>query len=134
MNAVEAVFAALLLGMPIWFVARAWHIYLGLSANSRGRLLQLRMGLMLISVSAGIWIAVFALLFSEDYSIDAASLTRNVPIGILGLIDILLCIAAFGCSEVWRSVDKESIRLRRAIGFSSGVLVLVWLFVLTNPH
>lgn len=134
MKVSEAVLAALLLGMPVWLVARAWRSYLTLGVNSGGKLLQMQMGLILISVSAATWIVVFALMFLEDYSIGVRSLTQNLSPMTLGLVNILLCIGALGCSEIWRNSGPENTRLKRAIGVSSGVLMLVWLFLLANPH
>ena len=134
MRVIVAIFAALLLGTPLWLVPRAWRSYHRLGVSSSGELLRMRAGLALISVSAASWIAVFSLTVLEDYSVAARSLAQNLSPVVLGLINILLCVAAFGCSEAWRSSAHENGAVRRAIGIGSAALTLVWLFILANPH
>jgi hypothetical protein len=134
MRVIAAVlFAVLILGVPVWLVARAWRTYLRLDVNCRAKLVRMRIGLALISVSAATWIVMFALIALAHYSVAVRFVLQNVPPMVPGLINILLCVAAFGCSEAWRNSADENRALKRAIGVSSGALILVWLFLLANP-
>jgi uncharacterized protein YacL len=134
MNIIEAILAALFLGIPLWFVAKAWRSYLRLDVNSGGRSFQTRIGLALISVSAAMWIAVLVLISLQDYSRSVWFLARKVSPMVLGFINIVLCVVAFVCSETWRNSAQDNTALKRSIGISSGVLILVWLFLVANPH
>lgn len=93
----------------------------------------MQIGLIFISVSAATWVAVFALMILEDYSIGL-TLAQNLSPMVVGLFNILLSIGAFACSGVWQNSGDENKRLKRAIGVASGVLILIWLFIFANPH
>ena len=80
------------------------------------------------------WIAVFALMVLEDHSSAAKSVATNLSPAILGFINLLLCVGAVICSLFSRKPAQKSLPLRKAIGLSSGCLILIWLFLLANPH
>lgn len=90
------------------------------------------MGLVIVSVSVAIWVVMFALMILGDYIIGARSLLQHLPPMPVELVDIFLCLGAFGCSGIWRNSAQENTRLKRAIGVSSGVLMLVWLILLVS--
>lgn len=127
-------FIALLVGVPVWLVSRAWRRYISLDHLALGDSLQMRVALSFISVSTGMWIVVFALMLLEDHSSRAKSVATNLSPAIFGFINLLLCVGAIVCSRFSRAAAQKSLPLRRAIGLSSGCLMLIWLFLLANPH
>ena len=127
-------FFALLVGVPVWLVSRAWRRYISLDHVALGDSLQMRLALSFISVSAGMWIVVFSLMLLEDFSNGARSVATNLSPTIFGFVNLLLCGGAVVCSRFSRKPAQKSLPLRRAIGQSSGCLMLVWLFLLANPH
>jgi hypothetical protein len=130
----ESVVIALLLGIPLWLVARAWFRYLRLNRTAAADLSQMRMGLALISATTILWMAMLLLMILEDYSARARSVAQNVAPGPLGSINLLLCFGALMCSRFGRKSAQDTTPLRRAIGVSSGCLMVIWLFFLGNPH
>ena len=127
-------FIALLVGIPVWLVSRAWRRYISVDHVALGDSLQMRAALSFISVSTVMWIAVFALMVLEDHSSGAKSVATNLSSAILGFINLLLCVGAVICSLFSRKPAQKSLPLRKAIGLSSGCLILIWLFLLANPH
>jgi hypothetical protein len=47
---------------------------------------------------------------------------------------LLFCAGALICSRLDRRSAHPTAILRRNIALSSGLLMLIWLFVLSNPH
>jgi hypothetical protein len=133
MKAIEIIFVAVFVGLPLWFIASGWHSYMRLGANSIGSH-QMGIGLALVSISASMWIAVLVLMFWEDYSVSARFVAQKVSPMVLGLVNILLCIAALGFSLVWRNSNRDDGGLKRAISISGGILMLGWLLFSANPH
>jgi hypothetical protein len=130
----DLAFVALLCGVPLWLVLRAWRRYLAIDRASVDHLFQMRTGLTLISLTTSMWFALFALMVMEDHSAEARSLAANVSPGILGLINLLFCAGGIVCSGLGQRPDQQTGPLRRAMGASSGFLMLIWLFLLANPH
>ena len=127
-------FIALIVGVPVWLVSRAWRRYIALDHVALGDSLQMRAALSFISVSTGMWIAVFTLMLLEDHSSGAKSIATNLSPAMFGFINLLLCVGAVVCSRFSRKPAQKSLPLRRAIGLSSGCLMLIWLFLVANPH
>ena len=130
----ELIFAAALLGIPLWLVARAWVRYLALGPLSAEELLRMRVGLALVSITTILWVAVLALMAFEDYSAGAKSIARGLSPGAVGLVNLGLCVGGLVCSFVGLRSARESVRLRIAIAASSGCLMFFWLFIAANPH
>lgn len=126
-------FIALLVGIPLWLVSMAWRRYISVDHVALGESRQMRAALLFISVSTAMWIGVFALMLLADHNSGAKSLATNLSPGIVGFINLLLCVGAVACSR-FRKPAQKSLPLRRAIGLSSGCLMLIWLFLLVNPH
>jgi len=97
-------------------------------------LLQLRVGLALVSVSTILWFAVAALMALEDYSAGAKTIARNLSPGAVGLVNLALCVGGLVCSFFGLKSAQESVRLRIAIAAGSGCLMFFWLFIAANPH
>ena len=127
-------FIALLMGVPVWLLSMAWRLYISLDHVVLGDSLQMRVALSFISVSTGMWIGVFALMLLEDRSSGAKSVAAHLSPAIFGFINLLLCVGAVVCSRFSRKPSQRTLPLKRAIGLSSGCLMLIWLFLLANPH
>jgi len=127
-------FIAFLFGVPLWLVWRAWRRYLAVNRASAADLFQMRMGLTLISLSTCMWCAVLVLMILEDHSAEAKSLARNVSPAMLGLFNLLFCTGALVCAGRGLRFAQQTGALRRAIGASSGCLMLAWMALLANPH
>lgn len=130
----ELAFVALLFVVPLWLVLTAWSRYLAVDRASIEDLFQMRTGLMLISLTTSTWFATFALMLLEDHSAQAKSLATNLSPATLGLINLLFCSGALVCSARGLRSARQTAPLRRAMGASSGFLMLIWLFLLANPH
>lgn len=130
----ELIFFVALFGIPLWLLLRAWSRYFALDRSLGSAWLRMQTGLILVSVSTIMWIAVFALMILEDYNSEAKSIARNVSPGPLELINLLFCAGALVCSGFWRRSDPQSARLRGAIAVSSACLMLIWLILAANPH
>src|SRR6478609_2320886 len=88
-------------------------------------LFQMRIGLPMITVSTGMWFAALAIMFLSEHSARARSLANDLSPGILGLINLLLCAIGLSCSARGLRSVRETGPLRRAIGASSGCLMLM---------
>jgi len=130
----ELAFVAFLFGVPLWLLLRAWRTYLAVSRTAVEGLFQMRIGLTLITLSTAMWFAVLVLMLLEDHSAEAKSLAINLSPGMLGLINLLFCAAGLVCSGRGLRFARQTGPLRRAIGLSSGCLMVIWLFLLANPH
>lgn len=134
MNFGELAFVALLFGVPLWLLLRAWRTYLAVRYGAVEDLFQMRMGLTLITLSTAMWFAVLVLMLLEDHSAEAKSLAIKVSPGILGLTNLLFCASGLVCSGRGLRFARQTGPLRRAIGLSSGCLMVIWLLFLANPH
>jgi hypothetical protein len=130
----ELAFVALLFGVPLWLVLTAWRRYRAVDRASVEDLFQMRTGLTLISLTTSMWFAVFVLMILEDHSAEAKSLATNLSPAMLGLINLLFCAGGLACSGRGLRSAQQTGPLRRAMGASSGFLMLIWLFLLANPH
>jgi hypothetical protein len=66
MDMVGWYFGAAVLLIPAWLVLRAWHRYSKLDKRSLRDLPQMRTGIAFLSFSAGMWLALFVLIFAVD--------------------------------------------------------------------
>jgi hypothetical protein len=130
----ELTFVTFLFGVPLWLLLRAWRTYLAVNRTAPEDLFQVEIGLTLITLSTPMWFAVLVLMLLEDHSAEAKSLAINLSPGILGLINLLFCAGGLVCSGRGLRFARQTGPVRRAIGLSSGCLILVWLFLLVNPH
>jgi len=130
----ELAFVAFLFGVPLWLALRAWRRYLALNRDSVEDLIQMSMGLTLISLSTCMWCAVLVVMILEDHSAEAKSLAKNLSPAMLGLINLLFCAGGLVCAGWGLRFARQTGALRRAIGASSGCLMLIWLGLLANPH
>ena len=130
----ELAFVALLFGVPLWLVLTAWRRYLAVDHTSVENLSQMRTGLTLITLSTAMWFAALVLMFLEDHSAAAKSLAMNLSPAMLGLINLLFCTGGLVCSGHGLRSAQRTGPLRRAMGASSGCLMLMWFFLLANPH
>lgn len=130
----ELVFVALLCGIPLWLVLTTWRRYFAVDRASVDHLSQMRAGLTLVSISTSIWFAVFALMLLEDHSVEAKSLATKLSPAMLGGINVLFCVGGLVCSGRGLRSAQRTGPIRRGMGASSGFLMLIWLFLLANPH
>ena len=130
----ELTFVALLFGVPLWLLLRAWRTYLAVYRTTLEGLFPTRIGLTLVTLSTAMWCASLVLMILEDYSAEAKSLAINVSPGIVGLINLLFCAGGLICSVLGLRSARQTRPSRRAIGLSSACLMLIWLFLLANPH
>lgn len=127
-------FVVLLLGVPLWLTLKAWRRYSTVTRTALEDLFQMRMGLTMITLSTGMWFAALVLMFLSDHIAEAKSLAINLSPAVLGLINLLLCAIGLVCSARGLRSVRETGPLRRALGASSGCLLLMWFFLLANPH
>ena len=130
----ELIFVALLFGVPLLLVLRAWRTYLAVNRTALEDLFQMRIGLTLITLSTGMWTAALVLMLLEDHSAGAKSLAIDLSPAMLGLINLLLSAIGLVCSARGLRSVRQTGPLRRAMGASSGCLMLMWFFLLANPH
>jgi hypothetical protein len=130
----ELALVAFLFGVPLWLLFTAWRRYLAVDRSSVEDLFQMRTGLALITLTTSVWLAAFLLMMLEDYSAEAKSLATNVSPGKIGLINFVFCAGGLVCSGLRLRSVQQTGPLRRAIGASSGFLMLIWLILLANPH
>jgi hypothetical protein len=130
----ELAFVALLFGAPLWLVLTAWRWYLAVNRGAVENLFQMRTGLTLISLTTSMWFAVLVLMILEDHSGEAKSLATHLSPAMLGFINLLFCTGGLVCSGRGLRSAPQTRRLRRAMGASSGYLMLIWLLLLSNPH
>jgi hypothetical protein len=69
---------------------------------------QMRARLVLISVSTAMLLAVFALMFLEDYSSEARSIARNLAPAMFGFGNLLVCAGAIG--DMALSTSKPALK------------------------
>ena len=130
----ELSFVVLLFGVPLWLTLKVWRKYLTVTRAAFEDLFQIRIGLTMITLSTAMWLAALVLMFLSDYSVEAKSLAINLSPAVLGLTNLLLCAIGLICSASRSRSVRETAPLRRAMGASSGCLMLMWLFLLANPH
>jgi len=94
----------------------------------------MRTGIAFLSFSAGLWLALFVLIFAVDRSRPAGWIEQNVSPITLALINVPICAGGIACSRLGRKSAGKSLPLRKAIGLASGCLTLIWLLVMSNPH
>ena len=111
----EFSFFALLVGVPVWLVSRAWRRYISIDHVALGDSLQMRLALSFISVSTGMWIVVLSLMLLEDFSSGAKSVATNLSPTIFGFINLLLCVGAVVCSRFSKRPAQKNLPFRRAI-------------------
>ena len=130
----ELAFFALLFGVPLGLILKAWRSYLAVVRGAHEDLFQMRIGVTLITLSTGMWFTALTLMLLEDHSAEARSLAISVSPGKLGLINLLLSVIGLVCSaRGFRSV-RQTGSLRLAMGASSACLILMWVLLLANPH
>ena len=127
-------FVLALFGVPLWLVAIAWFRYFSMERVTVGALSWIRTGLILISITTTMWVVLLTLMIFEDRSNEAKSIAKNLSPAILASINLLFCAGALICSRLDRRSAQRTAILRRNIAISSGLLMLIWLFVLSNPH
>jgi len=130
----EFVFVLALFGVPLWLAATAWFRYLSMERVSVGASPLIRTGLTLISITTMMWLALLALMILEDRSNNAKSLAKNLSPAIVAWINLLFCAGALICARLDRRSAQSTAILRRNIALSSVLLMLIWLFVLSDPH
>jgi hypothetical protein len=130
----ELAFIALLFGVPLWLVWRTWRRYLAVHHTAPEDLFQMRIGLTLITLSTAMWFALLFVMLLEDHSVEAKSLAIDVSPAVFGLINLLLSATGLVCSARGLRSIRQTGPLRRAMGASSGCLMLMWFFLLANPH
>lgn len=133
MSVGEFALVAALAGIPILLLWWAWQRYLAIEADRSGKR-QLSIALGLISVSTCAWLAVLALMVLEDHSAAVKSIATRVSPGAVGLINLGLCAGALGYSRFGRRSAAGFGSLRLAIGLNGGCLMVIWLFLASNPH
>jgi hypothetical protein len=134
MDIVGWYFAAAVTLLPTQLVLRAWHRYSKLDKRALRDLPQMRTGIAFLSFSAGMWLALFVLIFAVDRGRTAGWIEQNVSPITLALLNVPVCAGIIACSRLGRKSAGESLPLRKAIGRASGCLMLIWLLVLSNPH
>lgn len=130
----ELTLVAFLFGAPLWLLLRAWRTYLAINRTALENLFQMKIGLTLITLSTAMWFAVLILMLFEGHSAEAKQLAINLSPGILGLINLLFCAGGLVCSGRGLRFARQTGPVRRAVALSSGCLMLIWLFLLANPH
>ena len=130
----DLVLVTAVLVVPVWLAILMWLRYIRLGDSSAGDLSQMRIGLLLVSATTIMWIAVFALMSLEDRSAAAKQVARNISPGLVGLVNLSLCIGGLVCSRFGRRTARETVALRSAMGLCSGWLMVLWLFITANPH
>jgi hypothetical protein len=130
----ELCLVAILFAVPLWLVLRAWSRYFAAGCSSAGEIFQMKTGLVFISIATSMWRAAFVLMILEDHRATAKSIATRMSPSILAFVNILLGLGGLVCSRLNRKSAQVTVPLRRAIGFSSGFLIVIWLFLLANPH
>jgi hypothetical protein len=130
----ELGFVLALFGVPLWLAATAWFRYFSMERVSVRALPWIRTGLTLMSITTVMWVGLLTIMILEDRSSDAKSLAKNLSPAIVAWINLLFCAGALICSRLDRRSAHPTAILRRNIALSSGLLMLIWLFVLSNPH
>ncbi len=134
MTSGEFGFVLALFGVPLWLAGTAWFRYLGMERPSVGAFPWIRSGITLLSISTMMWVAILTLMIIENRSDEARSLAKNLSPAIVAAVNLLFCAGALICARLDRRSDHVTAILRRKIAVSSGLLMLIWLFVLANPH
>ena len=134
MSFLAVIFAVALFGAPVWLISRAWSMYLSLDRPSVAHLGQIQAGLASISLSTAFWLAVFLTMILEDHSAQARSIGQHLSPFVVGVSNLVLCLGGVACAGFGWATAGETARLRKAMVVSSGCLILIWLFILINPH
>jgi hypothetical protein len=126
------IFVAVVCGIPMLLTASACSRYFTLSRSVRADLGAIRLGMWLIVISTASWLFVFALMTLQDRSTQIRVLARAVAPGPIGLVNLLVCAGAIICSHL-RGTEQAA-AVKRAVTAAGVFLMLIWLFVLANPH
>ncbi len=129
----DLILFTMLVAIPVWLVATAWSRYAGIGQHLRSGLLRIRLGLTVVSVATGIWLAVFAVMVLQGRSPQVQTIGKNLSPAFVGLANLGLCAVAIFFILVAGSDDDVTAIKRRVLG-SSGLLALISLFLLANPH
>jgi hypothetical protein len=78
MRSWELVSVAVFAGIPLWLALRVWRGYFLLERATVAELFQMRVGAVLVSLTTGMWLAVFTLMILEDHSEEAKLMAQNL--------------------------------------------------------
>ncbi len=120
-------------GIPVWLVVTAWSRYAGIGQHLPSGLLRVRLGLTFVSVATGIWLAVFAVMVLQDRSPQVQTIGKSLSPAVVGLANLGLCALAI-FSTLASGSDHDLTAIKRRVLGSSGLLALISLFLLANPH
>ena len=135
------IIVAALLGVPAWLVLRAWRRYSALEPVPARELLQMRIGLILLSITLCMWFTLFLIFLcsavfpgNSKIVVMLDPIVSQVSLPGIGLINLLICVGGIVCSRFRRKSAEGSLPLRKAIGLASGCMLVPWLLMMSNPH
>jgi hypothetical protein len=129
----ELCLVAILFAVPLWLVLRAWYRYLAVACSSTGEVLQMKTGLAFISIATS---SGSQHSFSWFWKTTAPKQNQLQRTRHRRSWRSSTFFSAWGdsCARSYRKSAQETVPLRRAIGVSSAFLMVIWLFLLSNPH
>ncbi len=128
----ELLFVAALWGVPLGLLWISWRRYSALHSTTNMNMPLARTALVLVSLSSGVWLFVYALVQIDDYSKMARSILNLGPTpGTLAVINLLVCAVALILSLLMPKTVQGTVPLQRSLIFATGYMVLVWMFALT---
>jgi hypothetical protein len=93
----------------------------------------MKTGLVFISIATSMWLGAFILMVLEDHSAKAKSIATSMSPATLAFVNICFCLGGLVCSRLNRKSAQETVPLRRAIGVSSGFLMVIMALFIGEP-
>ncbi len=129
----EYIFVGGLFVLPVLLVLRTWRRYAA-AEQPISDPLQAKTGIALVSISVVIWIGTISLMIAANHVHRPNTFLGNLSLPAVAFVGVLLSVGGILSSRLRRNAAVNSLRVRKAIGLASGIMLLFWLFILSNPH
>jgi len=132
MGLTELLIVAALWGVPLGLLWISWHRYGAIPAAAGTNRSLAASSLVLLFVSSGIWLLFYELVLLSEYYKPVNSILSLAPkSATLAVVNIVVCAISFILSLFIPKTVQGTVPFQRAITFSTGYMVLVWMFALT---
>jgi hypothetical protein len=129
----EYIFLGGLFVLPVLLVLRTWRRYVAAEQPISGPL-QAKTGIAFVSISVVIWIGTINLMIAANHVHRPNTFLDSLPVPAVAFVGVLLSVGGILSSRLRRNAAGNSLRVRKAMGLASGIMLVFWRFILSNPH
>ena len=126
---------AALWGIPFGLLWILWRRYSGIQGATGVNRLLAAAAFDLALLSSGAWLLLYGLvLISEYYKAINSILSSLQNVAAIAVSNILICAVSFILSLFVPKTIQGAHQFQRAVSFTTGYMLLVWVFALTSLH